>query len=461
MKPDLLEMVRNLELTPGEQLEKDGTDGSYSVYRSDRVEQLKQDIAALGASAVPEIQKGLELCRPGTVDLLVTACVLIRHAAIETLPDWFEAALDGRVGPHQLTDAVEALAWRRSVWPGGRQHLPLFVQALERDPERMGYAAILAIEVAGPTAAVVPALLRALGIERTAWDAGRALGLLGPDSREHIPALVQAGPSRGGTPIYEGLGRIGGPEARKVLIQALESPKSDIRIGAAKGLGRCGTLEDADALAGLLSREAEPEVRKAAVEALAMLKGLDPSAHDELNRAHPPGPQAPTLLDRLQSRDLRSSTDAMHEIEQMKEPPAEAIPFLVPLLQKRGSECRAARALQAYGPRAASAVPALISALMASHLDLRCDAARALGAIGRLEAADELLRVLKKDAPFAQSAALYALHDLHFVESQTLALSRGGEEARAAMGKLLEVRQGHARTGIPIPQSLRDALKES
>lgn len=462
MSVDLLAMVRALDLTRDEKAEKDSIDESYALYQSPRVEQLKRDIAAIGEAAVAEVRKQLATCTPEVAQLLGTACRLIGKRAIATLPDWFEAALAGRVGAGELTEVAISLTSGEGRLSPARGDIARFAQALDRNPEGMGFASILAIEAAGPTSEAVPALLRAMGVDRLAFDAGRALARLGPDAREHVAALTEAARLRGGAPIYEALGAIGGPDVRKTLVEALGSPMGDIRIAAARGLGRCGTIDDAAALVAQLSKEIEAGPRKAAVEALARLRGLDASAHAELDRANPPGAAAPTLMDRLKSSDFNPCYDALREIGRMKTPPLEAIPILARLLRERGFDRSAVRALQAYGAAAAPALPALIEALSSADFEVRNDTARALGVIGLPEAGDALLAMFKAEkGPFAQESAIDSLAKLRYTESLLEALSRGGEDARGAVKRLLDLKAAYTHANRPAPQVVLDALSRA
>jgi HEAT repeat protein len=79
------------------------------------------------------------------------------------------------------------------------------------------------------------------------------------------------------------LARAGDPAAIPALTVALADPVADVREEAAATLGILGASRAENAIADLLTRDADPDVRMAAAQALALLD--TPSARATLQRA--------------------------------------------------------------------------------------------------------------------------------------------------------------------------------
>ena len=216
----------------------------------------------------------------------------------------------------------------------------------------------------------IPALVTALKDRDVSVSstAAVALGKVGVESRDAVKGLVDAlerDPMLAAS-AAEALGRIGpnAATALRPLLKALEHDDADLRREATLALGRLGPEAEKQAVAPirLLLDDAEPRVKLAAALSLTRLnvEGDEPVI---------------ATLARAVSKDGRM------------------------VIEMRQAACEA---LGEHGPRAASAVSALVACLrerhvhnpaipyadqrLAQHNDLRRAAATALGAIGSAEA---------------------------------------------------------------------------
>jgi HEAT repeat protein len=76
--------------------------------------------------------------------------------------------------------------------------------------------------------------------------------------------------------ICHSLGKIGRPEARQALLQAVDDPEPLVREEACRALGQVGRPEDATVLARVMTVDTSGDCRIAAIEGLAALKVADP-----------------------------------------------------------------------------------------------------------------------------------------------------------------------------------------
>jgi len=132
--------------------------------------------------------------------------------------------------------------------PGGPDVVPTLIEALGVGWSGLSIAAADALGVVGPEARdAVPALVKMMLDARsvpTHEAAADALGNIGPDARDAVPALVDSlgaddayGPVRSDA---EALGKIG-PEAREAvasLVEALDDQRSTVRAAVAVALGQ-------------------------------------------------------------------------------------------------------------------------------------------------------------------------------------------------------------------------------
>lgn len=407
-----MSLIRELDLTPEEREEELQVEADrYLVYHCARVDDVKKAIQALGSSAVPAFRQALAACSPEASEGLARAASLIGEAAVDVLPDWFEAALAKRVSPLSLVHAV--LALRPETLPEGRSHVPLFLRALEVDDELLNRGAIFALRAVGPAPEALPGLTRCLARKRVARDAAESLIAYGPAAREAVSALIDILDVTEGGEVCRALAAIGGPAAVDALRRALASPRGAVRAFAATGLGEIGRPEHAGDLAALLSREADAWNRDRILAALARLRGLPPAAAKELDLSHPPVAAGAAIVEQLNFPDEHARYSAIQQIETLPAKPAEAIPLLADLLRDRRLGEFAAKALGSYGPAGAPAVPALIEALRHTSDAARAQAATALGKIGATEAIAPLRELWKRDwSSFTRGAVTDAIRRL-------------------------------------------------
>jgi HEAT repeat protein len=197
------------------------------------------------------------------------------------------------------------------------------------------------------------------------------------------------------------LGRLGpnaGPETVASLCKVLEDPDAAVRRDAAGALGEIGRPTAASAigvLADCCRRDADANVRKAAIEALVNICGPDDRTAASALRA---------LLNHADLEVARGAALAMGNIGGPQAAPAVAV--LKGALRGEDPAFRplAAAALANIGPDAAPAVPELSAALTDPEPAVRRNVALALGRIGpeAKGAIDALARTLRPEEPDAE-----------------------------------------------------------
>jgi hypothetical protein len=148
---------------------------------------------------------------------------------------------------------------------GAPEAYPVLLEKLQASPHaEIRRAAAAALGAFGSSRAVAT-LLRAARGDRSPvvqLAAVRALGRIGDASA--LPGLTELcrGKYRWAEQAAEMIGRLDSPEAEDVLLGALGSPDPDIRAGAVRGLGHCGTARARDVLRRLRDTAARsPEGR--------------------------------------------------------------------------------------------------------------------------------------------------------------------------------------------------------
>lgn len=255
----------------------------------------------------------------------------------------------------------------------------------------------------GPSAAgAVPELIAALGEDKVAPDAARALVKIGPASE---PALLQTLDDHRDPVIRTRSARLLGerfpasPAAAGVLMRATEDPAWEVRRQAALSLALMRTLEPAveTVLLGLLA-DPDPPVRAAAATALGKRENPAPEIQARLRKS---------MVDRLAEVRLASAK----ALWRLGENSAEVLPVLVGILQTDHA-WEAAYALADLRAGAAPAIPHLIAALRRERVPRPYrtppSSAFALGAIGP-PAVPALSEVLSAPQPHIRLAAVLAL----------------------------------------------------
>ncbi len=157
-----------------------------------------------------------------------------------------------------------------------RDSCPELLRCLTDPEEQLRvYAAASLGDIGADSKEVVAGLIEVLlqGGE-AARSAASSLGKIGPKARDAVPALEDAlkrGP--GWWVAAEALGKIGGAEVVPILSNALRNGNADIRLAAARQLGRLGALSSPalPSLRGCLADE-RAYVRKAAAAAITKVK---------------------------------------------------------------------------------------------------------------------------------------------------------------------------------------------
>jgi HEAT repeat protein len=273
-------------------------------------------------------------------------------------------------------DSYVRRAAARSLYigPGAKAAVPALTRALRDAHRGTREMAALALGRIGPEAApAVPALMELLKDEdaNVQCRAAQGLGGIGPKARAAIPILLRVLESKdqfASASAAFALGDIGANAERVVpaLIRTLQHEGMSARVAAAAGLGKYGEQAKAaiPALIDVLKRDDCWLVLERASDAL---KGLGPPAVETATTA---------LIEALkdQSKKVRRTTAFSLG---MVDAEGKSVPDLIRVLQEDAEAgYAAARALGAMGPRAKSAVPALVKAL--ENKSIHREAAEAL-----------------------------------------------------------------------------------
>jgi HEAT repeat protein len=276
---------------------------------------------------------------------------------------------------------------------------------LPGDPQ----AAQWALEKLGAPA--VPALV---GVVKDPQHRGRrlaidALGTIGPDAAEALPALKAAladrdDPDRHRT--IQAKWRIDGDEAFAVseLVPLLDTPRGRECNGAVRVL----------ALMGAEAREALPDL----IRAMRQYKDYNVTSAVAELAPHAPELAVPALIDALNDPEL--AADAAGALPGLGVEADAIVPPLVRLLEQTddgdSNRYRLAVALEPYGPDAWPAIPTLVRLLRHPNTVVRGPAAEMLGRLG-------------PRAREAVPALTEALGDVYVAEeaAQALAKIMGGD----------------------------------
>jgi HEAT repeat protein len=349
----------------------------------------------------------------------------------------------------------EAVKAFRSIRPGPDVSIPLFTKLLE-DAEPAVRTLVMAA-MAEEGKAVVPALIQALGKEKSAHWACLVLSDIGPDAHEAVPALVKVAQSDHLLDVRReavlALAAIGPAAADAVpaLIRLLED-KDEILDGAVVfALGTIGPK--AKAAEGQIKKLAEDEksppfLKTVSLWALARMNPEDKQLQAEV---------VPRLVDALKAQDAQIRAAAaralidlnpdpeilrplMQKVMEEATPEAlndildalaglgeKAVPRLIKALEVEAVRAKAAAIIARIGPPAKEAAPALAAALADKNPETRNEVLFALGAIG-------------PDAKEAVPAIVKALKDpeLKVCYVACYALGKIGPAAAAAKADLLE-----------------------
>jgi HEAT repeat protein len=242
----------------------------------------------------------------------------------------------------------------------------VLVSALKARDRNVRLHAVAALGEMGPQAReAVPALVEALRDVRIRDEVLKALGNIGSETPEAAPAYLESLRIEGLRMLAaEKLERIGRP-AVPTLIDALKDEDPDIRETAARILGNLGPQAD-QAVPALTAALKDPD-RGVSVQAAIALGKIGPRAKAAV----------PALFEALQ--DPRVHEASMKALERIGFDSKDAIPALIGALKYEALRTYAADRLLSIG---SEAVPELIRALEGDYGPIREYAAWILGKIG-------------------------------------------------------------------------------
>ncbi|MDH3473945.1 MAG: HEAT repeat domain-containing protein, partial [Rhodospirillales bacterium] len=253
--------------------------------------QLAEAIRAMGVNDVAAAAADAPL--PGEIDLLEDLI-----ADVESPDDFIASLAIGELG---------------KLGPSARA-LEVLIAALDQGRSPGAVANALG-EFGGPAAPAVPHLVPYLADRRVGANAIQAVGTIGRPEAGAVTELRRIARTSGEENrgmAATALSQLGAREALPDLAAALSDPRKYTRILAAKAVGRFG--EDAAAavadLEGLLVRERDADVRRAAIEALGRIGPAAQSA-------------APSVARDLESGDRRLRTAAEQALAKIGGPVAE------------------------------------------------------------------------------------------------------------------------------------------
>lgn len=188
------------------------------------------------------------------------------------------------------------------------------------------------------------------------------------------------------------------------LMALLSDPSAAVRAHAAHALGEIGAAAKpaAAALAGMV-KDADEHARRQAVKALTLIR---------------PGPQVmiPLFIQLLEDPDPAVRQRLLNSVS---EAGAAAVPGLIEALKHEKAAYWSCVILRQMGPEAKAAIPALTAELKNSRIEVRREAALALGA-------------MQADAKSAAPQIAALLQDANAAEAATFVLGQIGEVPAAA-----------------------------
>jgi HEAT repeat protein len=385
---------------------------------------------------------------PGAVDALVeqlsNKSAKVRVHAVAALgqmdpPATQAAATIARLmaDPNVHVRRVAVRAFRQ-VRPDPKAAIPLLMKALEDSDPAVKIGVLDMLAEFGKVA--VPALVQALGNDKTAYWACLALSEVGPDAEPAVPTLRLLLDKNKNPEIRReavmSLGAIGPASAPAVpaLVAVLDQDDPAMRLSGAYALGQIGPA--AKAATGPLREFVDGNqpvfLRTLSVWALARINPDDkeavgkavPMLLDALGSREPrlramasralgdlhvdPALLMPTLLKLLDRPRGENVSEVLNVLAGLGEP---AVPGLVKALNFKEAQPKAAAMLARIGPAAKAATPALIEVVQTGDPIARHEALLALGAIGPAAKAvvPTAIKALQDSDPNVRYSACYAL----------------------------------------------------
>ncbi len=392
-------------------------------------------LAAMGAKAaeaVPTLAKSL-----GDADPLVRGQAAHALGQIGTTDNKVLNELGKLIADPDLRVRRATVAAWRNLRPGPKVSIPILVKVLEDVQPNAKVEALMAISEAGRDA--VPALIEALKNDKARYWACIALGSIGKDAAEAIPALVaelKCDEPQVRMQAAMALTEIGPGDSATIaaLLPLLADSEYSARYAATFAMTKIGPAAKA-ATAQLKRNLGDKDTFLVAVSAWALARVNDKDSasmdaavaklvaalKDEEQRTRliavkalfdlqPPAERvAPALAEALHDSD----PEVLHNVIDALATHAEAaVPRAIDALKNEKLRVPAIMLLRRLGPKAKDAVPALVS-LVKSNRDsaLRHEIIDALEAIGAAsdQAVPTLIELLGDEDVEVQRGATFAL----------------------------------------------------
>jgi HEAT repeat protein len=419
-------------LSLGPALGQSGFDGEST---SSLIEQLKSDDPAAREDAAMALLTAGEDAREAWPALVLALtdderldCAVAARALFTAAPKM--ADVSSSIAALKFdTKARSAAAWEIcGLGPSAAQAAPALIEALASEDKHARNFAVVALAMVGPTPEAVPALVKVMkdvgSLEPPQMNyryprasAAIALGLMGADAKQAVPALVDMlkGEDASSWEYHRAaaafaLGEIGpdAKEAAPVVMRALKDPSPVVQRWAARALA--GISEPPDetvaALVATLSSDAGRQSRaftrrglRALAASEATWKPVSKGGRKQALPVHEsiavalgylnslPDAPTPAEVERQQgkySKDVVRYFMALGGIQQgIASTLLEALGD-----EKRAARCSAAKALGRRDKPGKEAVAALEKALSDWDWMVRCAAAEALRRIRQEESAD-------------------------------------------------------------------------
>ena len=427
-------------------------------------------LGKIGTPAVGPVAKLLASDKASDRYYAIWTLGWIGTAASQTAPQVIQALADKDEGVRR-----KAAYTLGRIAPDAKIAIPALIKTFADANSEVRQAAADALSKFGPAA--VPPLIDALKADSasTRSEAARALGTIGSDARDAIPALkaLFLASDKVGNSAGEALAKIGKP-AVPALSEALKHDNAAVRAQAVRLLGKIG----ADAVPTLVDALADKnvDVRLGAAGALTPLRisdkmvvlALAHAVHDPDQRVRQQCLQAlrllgvgaklaaPKLIAALKDSDGANRLQIIQVLQGLGETD-QILPVAAELLGDGNAQIRLA-AVGLLGSQGSKALPYLITALKDSEATVRFTAVRTIQTLpGDVKEALPALTPLLKDGNNVQRRVVVLLlarmgepavpHLMGFLKeadnlmrsSAVVALGNVGPDAKKAVPALSEI----------------------
>ncbi len=358
---------------------------------------------------------------------------LVNASILEGVPSLIKAL--GDKDYNVRSQAVEALSKK------GEPAVPLIIEALTHPNSntRKGATEVLG-KIGNVTPEVVPSLIKSL-VDRDIYvrkSAAEALGKIGASAMPSIIKALTDSDSYLRKGAADALGNMGNtsPEVLPALINALEDSDSNVRKSSAEALEKRSEMTEKLKIKRYIRDlgDSNSDIRKTALDALnkigpatpnvtaSIIKALDDSDYVVRKRSaeflEKRGLMTKALKSKRYILDLKYGNKAVRmraaeTLGMIGAVTPEVVPALTNAIGEKDVCYAAIEALGNIGPAAKSAVPSLIKALNDSNINVRTEAARALGNIGTAkDSVPSLIKALRDSDSSVRASAAGALEKL-------------------------------------------------